>query len=46
MVVNGVVMGLFTELTSSYAIDMLNRRQITHLHAVPGRLYGLIMPIC
>lgn len=40
--VNGVAMGLFAELidASSYAIDLLNRRQITHLTLLSGTIVG------
>lgn len=40
--VNVVVMGLFTELidASSYAIDLLNRGQITHLTLLSGTVVG------
>lgn len=40
--VGGVAMGLFTELidASSYAIDLLNRGQITHLTLLSGTVVG------
>lgn len=42
VVVDGVNVGVFTELidASSYAIDMLNRRQIDHLTLLSGVIVG------
>jgi hypothetical protein len=42
VLVSGVVRGLFTELidASSYALDLLNRGQITHLTLLSGTIVG------